>query len=149
MDEVTAGVARVAPLRVSVTGGGTDRYVVVVSGEVDLATGPRLAEVLTRVVETAGPGGEVVADLAAVDFFGAAGIRALAGPVERARSRGAVLRVDPVSPVVARVLDLVGCRARLGCPPAGAHPSPLARISVTARPDPLTAAGGGSPDPSG
>ncbi|HZG89274.1 MAG TPA: STAS domain-containing protein [Pseudonocardia sp.] len=149
MDELTVRSAREAPFRASVTGGDPERYVVVVSGEVDLATGPRLAELLTSVVDTAGPGVEVVADLAAVDFFGAAGIKALVGPAERARSRGGVLRVDPISPVVARVLDLAGCRDRLACPPSPARLAPVTRISVAAPPVPLTAPGAGSPDRSG
>ncbi|GAB2990445.1 STAS domain-containing protein [Amycolatopsis acidiphila] len=78
--------------------------VVSVEGEVDLLTAPRLAAVLTEQAD--GPAGLLVADLSTVDFFGAAGLEALAQAQRRAVRAGVSFRLV-AGPQVRRLLSLL------------------------------------------
>lgn len=95
---------------------GDSRAIVTVSGQVDLATGPQLAEALAR-ADSDGVAA-IVVDLAAVDFLDSAGVRVL---VEAARLSKARLSVQGAQGWVARVLDITGVHEHLSpaAPPAG------------------------------
>ncbi|PWW63165.1 STAS domain-containing protein [Actinokineospora spheciospongiae] len=65
---------------------GEGRVVVRVSGEVDMATAPVLAEALDRAF-TGGDPARVVVDLTGVSFFASSGLALLAQTSARARAR--------------------------------------------------------------
>ncbi|MGQ0465236.1 MAG: STAS domain-containing protein [Sporichthyaceae bacterium] len=73
---------------------------VTVSGEVDLATAPRLR---TALEEAAGAGGRITVDLRAVRYLDSAGMAALF----EFSTHGMSVRVAPGS-IVARVLEISG-----------------------------------------
>ncbi|WP_051450669.1 STAS domain-containing protein [Actinospica robiniae] len=82
--------------------GGTE--MLLVSGEVDLSTAPRLQEAIARAAE---PGRPLVLDLTGVEFLDSAGARVLAeGHQDLDRRRGRLLIVP--SGAVRRVFDLGG-----------------------------------------
>ncbi|HVV09893.1 STAS domain-containing protein [Amycolatopsis sp.] len=87
-------------LSVEVRRAGSGLVVVRVLGEVDLLTAPRLAEALSR------HSVPCIADLSGVDFFGAAGLEALA----KAQRAGTVLHVV-CGASVRRLLELTGMSA--------------------------------------
>ncbi len=78
--------------------------VVVVAGEVDLATVPELRDALSRVIASVPRG--VVVDLAAVEFMDASGVGALVGAATEAARTGVRFRLQAPSPPVAKVLNL-------------------------------------------
>jgi anti-sigma B factor antagonist len=82
-----------------------EREVLLVGGEIDVATSPKLMAVLDTVV--AQPDGDVIVDCSAVTFFGAAGVGALVGARNRLGSSGHRLIVRKPSASVRRVLDIV------------------------------------------
>src|SRR4051794_13222632 len=77
-------------LTISTTGGPADRQVLAV-GEVDLCTVGRLGAAIDAALTDGA--GQLLLDLAAVSFFGAAGVRAVAGAARRAEATGVRLRV--------------------------------------------------------
>lgn len=79
---------------------------VAVTGEVDVATAPELAAVLTGAVEGGVP--RVELDLAATEFFGSDGIRCLIEAQQLGQSRGVELVVVEMSEIVRSVLDVSG-----------------------------------------
>ena len=80
----------------------TDPPVVIVAGEIDLATVEELRESLDAL------DGRIVVDLAAVSFIDAAGLGVLAGTRKRLRSRRGDLRLRAPQDQVRRVLEVVG-----------------------------------------
>jgi anti-sigma B factor antagonist len=98
--------------------------VLAVSGDIDLATAPRLGEALTE-ARQAGATATVV-DLTGVDFMDSAGIRVL---MEAARQTTGSLSVRGAHGWVARVLDLTGA-------------SDFLRVGTDPPPDSGSAAGG-------
>jgi len=78
-------------------------HVVRVSGEVDLATAPSLAEVLAGC-----KGGSVLADLTDVTFMDAAGLNALVAARRYLDRHGASLFVQGASARVARLFEITG-----------------------------------------
>lgn len=86
--------------RVSATGGG---HLVAVSGEVDRATAPTLAETLVQFAN-----GVVIIDLTDVTFFDASGARALIAAQRHIERRKGRITVVGVNAVVGQVFDLVG-----------------------------------------
>lgn len=89
------------------------RIAVRVAGELDIATSPRLSELLLRHIAGAVEENLVVADLAAVTFVDAAGLAVLHTAAAAADRRGVVFRVVGCSRSLLRLLELVGARAAL------------------------------------
>ena len=81
-------------------------WLVTVSGELDLATAPRL-EAIFEALEPA-PSDRVVVDLAAVTFLDSSGIRALVRAKRRLDDLRAALVVDGASPSARQVLEIAG-----------------------------------------
>ena len=81
-----------------------------IRGELDMATAPRIQEVVPLVEEHAPK--KVVLDLSQLDFIDSQGTRALIAVAERVRDRFA-LRVENLPPPVERVVDALGVRERL------------------------------------
>jgi anti-sigma B factor antagonist len=81
-----------------------------VTGEIDMATAPALAEALQFGVRTAGSGTDLIADLTAVTFIDARGLAALLEAADTARSSGVVFQVTGCSPCMLRLLALTGTR---------------------------------------
>lgn len=95
-----------APFSVDATEAG-DRLVVVVRGELDLATAPELEAVLMAPLKA---GGQVVLDLRALEFMDSTGVRVIvAAHVAGQESGGALtlVQTDPAGPV-GRVLEISG-----------------------------------------
>ena len=76
--------------------------ILLVSGEVDLSTAPRLGDAIAR---AAHPGVPVIADLTGVEFLDSAGARVLAEADQELDAHGGRLLIVP-SGAVRRVLDL-------------------------------------------
>lgn len=74
-------------------------------GEIDIATVPVLADSLSVLVDG---GGDVVVDLVDVDFVGLAGLEVLCSYARSLRQRGDRLLVSSPSPIVRRVIDIIG-----------------------------------------
>ena len=85
--------------------------VLVIRGEVDLATYDEVSRLLHEHLEVAY--GDLRIDLSEVTFFSAAGVRALLEAADVARRRGVVLRIDRLSRSAAMVLSASGAWDRL------------------------------------
>lgn len=84
---------------------GPEEVVLVVSGELDLATVPLLAAAMAGVLrEGARP--HVVLDLAGLDFMDAAGLGCITRTERRLSTRGGALVVRGPSPPARRLLEL-------------------------------------------
>lgn len=83
-----------------------DRAVVHLSGEVDLATCPRLRDVLAELIDAGIY--HLVVDLEQVSFLDSSGIGVLMGAHRRIREHGGSLRLAAPSAPVRRVLELTG-----------------------------------------
>jgi len=83
-----------------------DWAVVLVSGEVDLATCPQLRDVLAGLVEQGVY--HLIVDLEQVSFLDSSGIGVLISVRRRIREHGGSLRLTAPSPHVRRVLELTG-----------------------------------------
>lgn len=81
-----------------------DYHVKTVTGEVDLATAPALAEALANIENS----GAVVADLTEVDFIDTSGLNVLLAAFKAAEERGSRFVVVAPNGPVRRVLDLTG-----------------------------------------
>jgi len=84
--------------------------VVTVTGDLDLATGPRLDEEIRAAVKDAT---EVVVDLSEVRFLDSAGIASLVRGRKAAEARGVAYRVDGAAGMVRQVLELTGILGHL------------------------------------
>jgi anti-anti-sigma factor len=121
---------------------------VVVLGEIDLATSPRLTRVLREAQHAGHP---VVLDLGGTTFIDTGGARILLDADARARATASTFTIVHAGPQVERLLRLVGAqralaapdfpqRTRAGdgpaAPPSAAHtwPSPLLRSRPIAVP---------------
>ncbi len=122
-----------------------DRAIVAVTGEVDLASAPRLSAALDEV--TANLPRSVEVDLSTTSFFACRGLSVLMAAHERLAERGAVLVVRGVSRVVRRVFTATGldgllahddrdpyCGHRAGRPDAGRVVGPGDGAGGQARP---------------
>ena len=78
--------------------------VLAVSGEVDLATAPRLREALTGLVADGHT--QVVVDLTATEFLDSTGLGALITGLKRVRAKGGDLRIVCTSPRVCKVFEI-------------------------------------------
>lgn len=78
-------------------------HAVHVSGELDLATAPRLEEALADVsTET------LVIDLSGCTFLDSAGIRTLVGAARERSTTGSTLRLVTADPGILRLLEITG-----------------------------------------
>ena len=75
-------------------------------GEIDIATLPVLDERLSAMIDATS--GDVVVDLADVDFIGVAGLGTLCTQARRLRRRGDRLVVSSPSAFTRRVIDILG-----------------------------------------
>jgi anti-sigma B factor antagonist len=80
--------------------------VVFVSGDIDLASAPGLAQELRDAEGDADP--EIVLDLSGVTFMDSTGLHVLLDAQERATGRGYMLRFRDVPAQTQRLLDLTG-----------------------------------------
>jgi anti-sigma B factor antagonist len=78
---------------------------VVLRGDLDLATAPDLRECLVEVIDE---GARIVIDLEAVDFLDSAGLGILVGGLKRARTAGGELELVCSSREVLRPLEITG-----------------------------------------
>lgn len=92
--------------------------VVMVAGEIDLATAGFLQEHLDAA--TARPVPDVLVDLRQVEFFDCSGLRVLCRAESRARERGGRLRIVSDAPGIRRLLSGAGLLGRF--PPLPAIP---------------------------
>ena len=90
-------------------------------GEIDIATLPVLDETLSAMVDD--NRGDVVVDLADVDFIGVAGLGALCTQARRLRQRGDRLVVSSPSTFTRRVIDILGVSELLSVSTPPARPS--------------------------
>lgn len=81
--------------------------VVIVTGEVDLSTSPRLHEVLLDLLAEEPPC-TVRVDLAAVPLLDSTGVFVLVDAYKRAKERGVSLVVEHPQRIVRRVLEICG-----------------------------------------
>jgi anti-anti-sigma factor len=81
---------------------------VAVRGEVDLAGELALRRFLSAQLDDLPVGGALVVDMSEVCFLSAAGLRVLVAVARSARDRRLALRLDPVSELVDRVLEVSG-----------------------------------------
>lgn len=96
------------PFRVDHAVVSPSRFVVRVTGEIDVATAPALAEALRCRLRSAEPGTELDVDLAAVTFVDARGLAALLEAAEAARAAGVAFRVIGGPPVLRRIVEITG-----------------------------------------
>jgi anti-anti-sigma factor len=106
-------------LSVELSGAGTDRPRIAVSGEVDTANAAQLRERMLAVLRHQRPSSLEV-DFAGVTFLDAAGVRNLLLCRADAEQAHCQLRLTRVQPAVHRVLEIVGVLATFGL--AGRHP---------------------------
>ena len=89
-----------------------DGHLIVVSGEVDMATAPSLAEALDQFVS-----GTVTVDLSDVTFIDSTGLKALVAAHRRIERRRSRLIVRGVAPIVRRLFEIAGLDALLHADP--------------------------------
>jgi anti-anti-sigma factor len=100
-----------APPEFDVAEGEADGEVILrPTGELDIATAPRLEQALAAGRE---PGQRVVLDLAELEFMDSTGLRVIVRAVEAARDGGWQLRLRPGPPAVHRVFEIAGVRDAL------------------------------------
>ena len=83
-----------------------DVAVLAVSGEVDVATVPRLREQLHGLVASGTP--RIVVDLDAVDFLDSTGLGVLVGALKRVRSNDGELSLVCTQPRIRKVFEVTG-----------------------------------------
>jgi anti-sigma B factor antagonist len=83
-----------------------DVAVLAVSGEVDVATVPRLREQLHGLVASGTP--RIVVNLDAVDFLDSTGLGVLVGALKRVRNNGGELALVCTSPRIRKVFEVTG-----------------------------------------
>ncbi|MCT2587755.1 STAS domain-containing protein [Actinophytocola gossypii] len=105
--------ASAPPLRFAVTRPSTTATVIEVAGEIDLATVSRVDVLLDQYPDEGIR--DLVLDLSAVTFLGAAGLAALARVDQRMRDAGRRLRLIIRPGSVDRVLCITGLDRRLAC----------------------------------
>jgi stage II sporulation protein AA (anti-sigma F factor antagonist) len=88
----------------------TDRIVLVLHGELDLAAAPILAEEIERAESQANA---LVLDLQDLHFIDSAGLRVLLTAHDRARDAGRDFALTPGSPQVQRLLKIAGVSEHL------------------------------------
>ena len=95
---------------ISTAGGpGDERLLVIVRGELDLATAPDLEETLIGAIES---GREVVLDLRDLEFMDSSGVRVLVLAHTQAEGRFGIVAAPSESPV-AKILSIAGLESEL------------------------------------
>jgi anti-sigma B factor antagonist len=89
------------------SGSSTDSVVVVVSGEVDIATAPEIERVLLGALDSLTPS-DLVLDVASVSFIDCFGLGVLVGVANTARASGTSVALRNPSHQVNWVRDLTG-----------------------------------------
>ena len=84
---------------------GEAATLVVLRGDLDLATAPELRECLVKVIDE---GERVVIDLEAVGFLDSAGLGILVGGLKRARTKGGELELVCTGQDVLKPLEITG-----------------------------------------
>jgi anti-sigma B factor antagonist len=96
---------------VAIIGSGDGAVRVVVSGELDIATSPRLDAAVERVLAEAD---DVVIDLSNVGFIDSSGLYVIAAAARGSEADGKRLRISAsLSPQVERLFELAGMTAAL------------------------------------
>lgn len=102
--------------------------VVVICGEIDIHSAPRLRDELLRVVRRHGP--QLALDLAGVTFFDCAGVNVLLATRRRARLENGWVQVTQASSRARRTISLLGLQEVFALSPGSARAGP-ARSSTT------------------
>jgi anti-sigma B factor antagonist len=113
---------------------GEDPKLLIVSGEIDLSTAPRLAGAIAELIDRGH--NHLVLDLALVEFLDSTGIGILIGARHRLEDVGGTMSIQTAGPRVRRVLELVGLDWLLPEEePAGGHGcvSQLALVNGTVK----------------
>lgn len=79
-----------------------------VAGDIDMAGGPILEEVMLQREEELGVSGDLVVDVAGVQFIDSSGLRSLLAAARRAVARSARLELRAVGPEVIRLFEITG-----------------------------------------
>lgn len=79
-----------------------------VAGDIDMAGGPILEEVMLSCEEQLGVSGDLVMDVAGVQFIDSSGLRSLLAAARRAGERRARLVLSGVGPEVIRLFEITG-----------------------------------------
>lgn len=98
---------------------------IVLNGELDLATSPKLTEAISELTERREP---VVLDVAGVSFVDSSGVRALIESDQALAARGRRLALLRPGPALVRLLELVDMRAQF-MEIDGLGPDALARLT--------------------
>lgn len=80
--------------------------VVAVSGEVDVASAPRLREQIVSLVSEGVP--RIVCDLSGVEFLDSTGLGVLVGALKRCRTHGGELVLVCTQPSILKVFEITG-----------------------------------------
>jgi anti-anti-sigma factor len=99
------------PLTLDTTDTSDTRCLVIVHGDVDLDTAPRLTEAIDNALSRGRP--HIAVDMDAVTFIDSIGLRALLQAHEHALAAEGSLRITAASTVVLRLLDIAGFTEQL------------------------------------
>ena len=86
---------------------GDGQVIVKLEGELDVATAPRLHEVLAAAISEEGSDA-IVLDLSALNFLDSTGLSLLVSTDKRVKSLGRVLILKGTQPIVRRLLEVTG-----------------------------------------
>jgi anti-sigma B factor antagonist len=81
---------------------------VIVSGEIDLYTAPRLHSELAAVIASAAPASRVIIDLSGVEFCDSTGMNVLLSCLRQVQERGGELELAAPRPAVRKILQVTG-----------------------------------------
>ncbi|MBO0801853.1 MAG: STAS domain-containing protein [Nocardiopsaceae bacterium] len=81
---------------------------VIVVGEIDLYTAPRLHGELTVVIDNAAPGSRVIIDMSGVDFCDSTGMNVLLTSLRQATDRDVGFELTAPQPAVKKILQVTG-----------------------------------------
>ncbi len=95
---------------------------VVLRGELDVATAPRLERSATEVIAQLPPKADLVLDLSQLEFIDASGLAVIARLDDELGRRGGGVRVESACPLTCRMFELTGLGSLLRRP-AVAEPS--------------------------
>jgi anti-sigma B factor antagonist len=85
-----------------------DHAIVIVSGEIDLYTAPRLNSELAAVTASAAPASRVIIDLSGVEFCDSTGMNVLLSCLRQIQERGGELELAAPRPAVRKILQVTG-----------------------------------------
>ena len=85
-----------------------DHAIVIVSGEIDLYTAPRLHSELAAVIASAAPAPRVIIDLSGVEFCDSTGMNVLLSCLRQVQERGGELALAAPRPAIKKILQVTG-----------------------------------------